>query len=212
MRHVLFGQHLRLRPLRPRADRRRHGPAPRLRRAQPGRARARPRPRRRRLLGAGRRACSSPGCSSRRSANSCCAPRSATPGATALLALALGVLYRRGRRAAPARPAERRSARRRPSARSRGRPRPGRRAPKIAEPATNTFAPAAATARARSRRRSRRRPRPRRLADDRAHARQLLERVRDERLPAPAGVDRHAQRHVDRARDLRQARRRACRG
>ncbi len=71
---------LHLQPLRARADRRRHGPAPVLRRAQPGRARARPRARRRRLLGC----CAAVAvrrldAARRRSANSCCAPRSATP-------------------------------------------------------------------------------------------------------------------------------------
>ena len=37
---------------------------------------------------------------------------------------------------------------------------------------------------------------------ERAHARELVERVRDERLPAPAGVDGHAQREVELVGDL----------
>ena len=53
LRHVFFGQSFSYKGTRPGADRHRHGPAPDLGRAQPGRARARPGARGGRLLAAG---------------------------------------------------------------------------------------------------------------------------------------------------------------
>ena len=90
MRHVLRAA-LRLPPRRPRADRRRHGPAPDLRRAQPGGARTRPRAR-------------AAGCwlwPLRCSWRGCCTAigdqllraEIGYAGATAVLALALAALY-----------------------------------------------------------------------------------------------------------------------
>ena len=80
MSHVLFGQTLLLQPLRPRAGRPGHGPAPGLRHAQPGRPGARPRARRRALLARGRRCLPRLDARPRSWANRCCERRSATPG------------------------------------------------------------------------------------------------------------------------------------
>ena len=154
---------LQLQPLRPGADRRRHGPAPDLGRAQPGGAGARPRAGRRRLLAAARRCVFLVWMLTPAVSEQLLRAEIGYAGATALLALAAGG-------ALPPRHGCRRCGRAQSETvggvdatrRSRGRPRRGRRAEKIAEPATNTLAPASRHDGRGQRRRCRRRPRPRR--------------------------------------------------
>ena len=130
-------------------------------------------------------------------------------GATALLALALTVLYRRGtgrsrRRAAASAAPERRDlqvglarvarAEDRRARHEQARPGGGaaRRGVAASMPPSTSIATSSPTT-SRS-------------------ARQLLQRVLDERLAAPARVDRHAQRELERARQLGQRARRGWRG
>ena len=132
--------------------------------------------------------------------------RRAPPRLLALRAVAVRCYRREARRSADlatVRPAA--------SRRSPGRPRPGRRR-RRSPSRRRTRSPPPRGSAARCRVDATVDLERRVLADDRAQARDLVERVLDERLPAPAGVDGHAQRHVDRVRDLGRARRRGSRG
>ena len=119
-------------------------------------------------------------------------------GATALLALMLAPLYRRGSRAGERGSIQSEAGRRRrPTRRSPGRPRRGLRGED--RRARDEHVRAGLEARGRGQRLDAAVHLDRHAgADERAHARKLVERVRDERLPAPARVHGHAQRDVDR--------------